>query len=295
MIIGMKREGIPIDMILFADTGGERPHTYAFIETFNKWLVANSLPQIQIVKYTDQNGNIQTLEEECLRLGVLPAVAYGYKSCSQKYKIGVQEKFCNNDPHCQALWSAGGKINKFVGYDAGEARRVEHAKVKAAAEPEIIEFEPITFPGFGIEKLQPQQEAPKKKSKIEMEENKFEKTYFLFDKGWTREKCVDVILSEGLPAPGKSSCFFCSSMRKEEIQDLYLHDRELFDRAVAMEENAAPNLDKVKGLGRRWSWKDYINDWQEVKEYAGAQTMLEQYEDAPGGCLCGMPCGCYDG
>lgn len=39
MIIGMYLHKIPIDLILFADTGGEQPHTYEFMETFNEWLV----------------------------------------------------------------------------------------------------------------------------------------------------------------------------------------------------------------------------------------------------------------
>lgn len=40
MIIGMYLHKIPIDLILFADTGGEQPHTYEFMETFNEWLVS---------------------------------------------------------------------------------------------------------------------------------------------------------------------------------------------------------------------------------------------------------------
>lgn len=36
MIIGMYLHKIPIDLILFADTGGEQPHTYEFMGTFNK-------------------------------------------------------------------------------------------------------------------------------------------------------------------------------------------------------------------------------------------------------------------
>lgn len=41
MIIGMYLHKIPIDLILFADTGGEQPHTYEFMGTFNEWLVMN--------------------------------------------------------------------------------------------------------------------------------------------------------------------------------------------------------------------------------------------------------------
>lgn len=61
MIIGMYLHKIPIDLILFADTGGEQPHTYEFIETFNGWLEKHGLPQITSVQYHDAGAaNIST-------------------------------------------------------------------------------------------------------------------------------------------------------------------------------------------------------------------------------------------
>lgn len=96
MIIGMYLHKIPIDLILFADTGGEQPHTYEFMETFNEWLVKHGIPKIISVEYHDKNGNRLTLEQECINYGTLPAIAYGFKRCSLKHKIGPQEKFCNN-------------------------------------------------------------------------------------------------------------------------------------------------------------------------------------------------------
>ena len=45
MIIGMYLHKIPIDLILFADTGGEQPHTYEFMGTFNEWLVKHGIPK----------------------------------------------------------------------------------------------------------------------------------------------------------------------------------------------------------------------------------------------------------
>ena len=57
MIIGMYLHKIPIDLILFADTGGEQPHTYEFIETFNGWMEKHGLPQITSVQYHDKDGN----------------------------------------------------------------------------------------------------------------------------------------------------------------------------------------------------------------------------------------------
>lgn len=38
LIIGLYKHKIPIDLITFADTGAEHPHTYQFIEIINQWL-----------------------------------------------------------------------------------------------------------------------------------------------------------------------------------------------------------------------------------------------------------------
>ena len=57
MIIGMYLHKIPVDLILFADTGGEQPHTYEFIRVFNAWLDKHGLPKITPVFYTDKDGN----------------------------------------------------------------------------------------------------------------------------------------------------------------------------------------------------------------------------------------------
>ena len=38
LLIGLYKHKIPIDLITFADTGAEHPHTYQFIEIINQWL-----------------------------------------------------------------------------------------------------------------------------------------------------------------------------------------------------------------------------------------------------------------
>lgn len=161
MIIGMYLHKIPIDLILFADTGGEQPHTYEFIRVFNAWLEKHGLPTITPVFYTDKDGNRLTLEAECLRLHALPSIAYGFKKCSIKHKIGTQEKFCNHYPPCVEVWKSGGRVNKYIGYDAGETRRVQHA----ALEDEV--------------------------------NKKYEKHYPLYEWGWDRAECVRVIERAG--------------------------------------------------------------------------------------------------
>ncbi len=61
--------------------------------------------------------------DECLQSCSLPSIAYGFKRCSLKHKIGPQEKFCNHYPPCQKVWAAGKRVVKFIGYDAGEGYR----------------------------------------------------------------------------------------------------------------------------------------------------------------------------
>ena len=36
MLIGLWKHHIPVDLILFADPGGEQPHTYAYLEIMDR-------------------------------------------------------------------------------------------------------------------------------------------------------------------------------------------------------------------------------------------------------------------
>lgn len=247
MLIGMYEKGIPVDLILFADTGAEMPHTYQYIEIMNEWLKEHKMPEITVVKYCNKDGERFTLEDECLKSKTLPAIAYGYKKCSLKHKRSVQDKYCNNCPACIAAWKSGETINKFIGFDAGEEHRIFNAKT------------------------------------ADMADKKYSYVYALYEWGWWREDCVKKILEHGLPLPGKSSCFFCPSMKKPEIRQLAKQYPDLYQRAVAIEDNAKENLLVVKGLGRNYAWKNMI-EWE--KSQIGMCEMFDSDD---------MPCDCYDG
>ena len=38
LLIGLHQHRIPVDLILFADTGAEHPHTYAYLDVMDRWL-----------------------------------------------------------------------------------------------------------------------------------------------------------------------------------------------------------------------------------------------------------------
>lgn len=121
MIIELINRGYRPNVITFADTGGEKPETYSYIEGFDNWLSNNGGPNIVRVKF---EGKHDSLESECLTQNTLPSLAFGYKKCSLKYKVGPQEKYMNNLSIAKEVWNSGSKILKAIGYDAGEAHRL---------------------------------------------------------------------------------------------------------------------------------------------------------------------------
>lgn len=111
-LIECVKRGIRVDLILFADTGGEKPHTYDYVPYFSKWLESKGYPAIKTVKAPNV-----TLEEDCLKRNALPSIVYGRKTCSQRFKIQPQDKFVNNEI------IVGGRLVKLIGFDADEPQR----------------------------------------------------------------------------------------------------------------------------------------------------------------------------
>lgn len=241
-LIECVNRGVKVDLILFADTGGERPETYEYVNMFSDWLVAHGYPSIVWVRKVDYNGDTMTLEQNCLNINSLPSLAYGYKKCSKKFKIQPQDKYVNNWLPARKVWESGGKIVKLIGYDAGEPSRA-----------------------FG------------KKG-----DDKYDYQYPLIDWDIWRDDCVEIIAKAGLPQPGKSSCFFCPSMKKHEIMALRKEHPDLLERALKIERNA--DLLTVKGLGRSFSWQRFIK-YQDSQESMFCETWYETT----------VPCECYDG
>jgi len=121
LLVGMYERGINPDAILFADTGGERPHTYNDLEAMQVWLEEIGFPLIVTVKVASR-----TLEQDCLTRKALPSVAYGgFKTCSQRFKAEPQEKWLNNWEPAKAAWKAGHKVTKAIGFDADEPQRAK--------------------------------------------------------------------------------------------------------------------------------------------------------------------------
>jgi hypothetical protein len=122
MLVGMAKKEIKPDLILMADTGGEKPETKRFVSHMAAWVRRTWDMDIIVVTKT---GIDATLEDECERKSMLPSLAYGFKSCSLKWKVAPQDKYVNNWKPAKDAWAAGDRVTKVIGYDADEDRRAK--------------------------------------------------------------------------------------------------------------------------------------------------------------------------
>lgn len=221
MLVGMVERGIVPWRIVFADVGSERGGTYAFKAPMDAYLAAHGMPAVQVVRYVPKNfkhwPKYYSLLENCLTNVTLPSLAYGFHTCSAKWKISAINKWLASDPEAQAVWREGGRIDKAIGFDDTPWERQRAARGCA------------TFATQYDEK------------------DKYALTFPLQEWGWTREDCVAAIERAGMPVPPKSSCFFCPAMKPAEVDTL---DREELQICVILEARVRQrHLDRAQEEG----------------------------------------------
>lgn len=112
MLVGLYERGERPDLILFADTGGERPETYRHREEVSDWCEGVGFPRIVTVKAPNK-----LLEQDCIDRNALPSIAYGFKTCSLRWKKEPQDKWLRNNGMADAV--------RLIGIDAGEYHRAK--------------------------------------------------------------------------------------------------------------------------------------------------------------------------
>lgn len=122
MIVHLHETGVRPDHIVFADTGGEKPYTYDYLKIMRDWCSDVGFPDIITVVGSQPKQIIDgTLENSCLRLKTLPPKAFGFGTCSEKWKINPFNKWAKT----QRL---GDMPIKMIGFDFDEPDRAEKAQ-----------------------------------------------------------------------------------------------------------------------------------------------------------------------
>lgn len=236
VLVALHREGIRPDAILFADVGDEMPHTYAYLPVINAWLESVGFPQVTIVEYRPKRFKYHiynSLSGNCLANRTLPGISFG-----RGHSCSVKWKGSVLDGWVTTNIGKGG-CYRAIGYDCSpkDNKRFKHAQGKKQFRPQDVFIYPLHV------------------------------------WGWTRDDCDQAIAEAGLPSPGKSSCYFCASMKPEEL--LALRDETLLLwQIVILEANAQPNLKTVKGFWRSKRMTDFIRE----KGMLSAEGIAEAWE-----------------
>lgn len=113
MIIGMVEHNEPPDFVISADTKAEKPESYEFRLEFEEWMRNHNIAYVEVSKKGE------TLEDDCLRRKALPSVAYGWKTCSDRYKRRPIQSWI------KAMYGSCANVRMAIGIDAGEQHRVK--------------------------------------------------------------------------------------------------------------------------------------------------------------------------
>lgn len=215
MIIEWVARGLPLSVVLTADTGVEREETYAYLPIFQRWMDRYHIEH-HVVRYIPKRFKhwppYFSLLENCLTNATLPSISYGGHSCSAKWKIQPQDQWVARWRPAQEIWARGGKVVKLIGYDSSPAdsRRYAHREGHVS----------------GL----------------------YDYRYPLREWQWDRDACAARIQAEGLPLPHKSACWLCLAQKTHELMTLPPWCLRLI---VLVEARAAPRLQIVEGLWRK--------------------------------------------
>ncbi len=173
----------------------------------------------RLSKIRDPKSGDKSLSDSCLRLGTLPALAYGMHQCSIVWKLQPQRKFVKAWQPAQDAWAAGELVTTCIGYDAGPRDSCRQYKAEGK------------------------------------EATGYRNRFPLIEWGWDRERCIAEIEAAGLPVPVKSACFHCPASKKSEILWLKANEPLQYAKALELEIRAhARGLKNIVGLGRKFSW-----------------------------------------
>ena len=281
MLMLMKKIGITPDLIQFSNTGSEKPETMAYLANRRAWLARNDFPAQQMVQKKIVRVQDHSLEDQCIRTASLPSLAYGGKTCSLKWKAAVMDRELTHWDLCRTSWKAGVRAIKVIGYDNGPS---DGRRVKIWHDRRFSYWYILRDPEIG---------------------------------GYDREQCKENIAMAGEVVPIKSACYMCPASKKAEILWLEQHHPELLERAMEIEKVyqegkhfrqpellhvfkknkltglKVPVMDRktgeqkiawtepVRGLGRTWSWTDFIAEERERRRISpGLFDFLLEYPAA---------------
>ena len=243
--------------IVFADTGCEWPETYCYMHYFEQeWLRPRGLEIVHLSPashpdlYDDKRlGGLSKLKYE--HIVTLTAIRETLDQNKDKAGIVTLEEYC--------------LVRSIIPLLAVRWCTVEFKRTPLENWRVIHNIERTCL---GISASEPR--------RIRDDPNV---RYPLDEEAITRGECRRIIQGAGLEQPIKSGCFFCPGQRLDNWKRLYYEHRDLYDRAIAMEDRASKN-------NQKWATLDPhgISLREHARRRWAGQTQMDLSEWLP--CLC---------
>jgi len=227
VIAELYERGMEPNELIFCDTGSEFPHTYEFIEYLKKWCKEKNWSKVVTLRKFDKFKQPLSVISLCQKQDTLPAVAFGSKSCSLRFKTETADKYFNNNPDCWKAWGTDKPqpvtkmyensigIMGYSPYGKGTPMKWHTGK--------ILRMIGINFD----EPSRMQSWKP---------QDKWVQGYPLFDWG-IGERESDAVERVELYYPGKSSCTVCPNMTHGEIAMLRDHYPYILKQSLTIQAN----------------------------------------------------------
>jgi len=170
---------------IFVNHGGDYPETYKYVDYIRGH-------GFEITEVVPNCRGYNTLYEYCIGHKIIPTVHFRW--CTIEFKVKPYLDYIKPNIPCVS----------FIGFDAGESRRVERSKTRK--------------PRYAIER-------------------KIKNEFPLFDSGMDRAACIDLIKKHRLDIPPKSGCYFCPFQKNIEYRRLFLEYKDLYRKVEELERN----------------------------------------------------------
>lgn len=122
LVIMLAERQLEVDAVIFADTGGEKPETYFYIENYIKPLLLSINVEFIVVKH-----HRETLYENCWRLHNVPSIKWRW--CTDQWKVRPVQKISK-------------KAIQLIGFSLDEKRRADkqYERVKVVRSFPLIDM-----------------------------------------------------------------------------------------------------------------------------------------------------------
>lgn len=237
---------------LFCNVGNdsENPATLDYVREFARpFAEAHGIDFVGLQK--TRFGEPETLYQHLTRPGSrsigIPVKmngngAPGRRSCTADFKIAVVDKWLRE----HGAKTSGAQVGLGISLD-------EIERVKPNADPDTLAWKENVFP------LLDEVERP-----------------------MTRQDCMNVIVSAGLPVPPKSSCYFCPFHKLSVWQEMRQNQPNLFRKSVELERFLNERR-KTLGLDPVWFTRMLKPLDQATHEYGQQSLFDEAFEGCESG------------